>query len=155
MLKYILLALVAVAILGAIFVRLRPLNPDDYTGHLQEGFPTGNVDFPVEKAGSYLQSVDFTQPVDEVAAKLRAIIEATPRTTLMAGSLAAEPPALIYNATYVTRSALWGFPDVTTVEVAATNRGAAVTLYGRLVYGKADMGVNKARIEGWLEQLSQ
>jgi uncharacterized protein (DUF1499 family) len=51
--------------------------------------------------------------------------------------------------TFQTRSQLWGFPDHTTVAV----QGDLLVIYGRLRFGKSDLGVNRARIAGWLETL--
>jgi len=53
-----------------------------------------------------------------------------------------------------TRSRLWGFPDYTTV-VATEHEGAPVLMiHARLRFGKADLGVNKARVQAWLAQMS-
>ena len=51
--------------------------------------------------------------------------------------------------TFHTRSLFWGFPDHTTAGV----QGDLLVIYGRLRFGSSDMGVNKARIESWLETL--
>ncbi|SFA73222.1 Protein of unknown function [Poseidonocella pacifica] len=75
--------------------------------------------------------------------RLDAIIRATPRTQHLAGSL--EEGRL----TYVTRSALWGFPDYTTIDL----RDQEIAIYARLRFGKADMGVNRRRVLAWLERL--
>ncbi|WP_294610467.1 DUF1499 domain-containing protein [uncultured Roseovarius sp.] len=77
--------------------------------------------------------------------RLDAIIRATPRTDVIAG---APDEGMV---TYVTRSAVFGFPDYTTVRRA----GGRVELYGRLRFGRSDMGVNAARIDGWLMRLRQ
>ena len=50
--------------------------------------------------------------------------------------------------TYVTRSALFRFPDYTTVR----HRDAQIEIYGRLRFGRSDLGVNAARIDRWLER---
>lgn len=63
-----------------------------------------------------------------------------PRTTVLTGSVAEG------RITYVTRSALWGFPDYTTVET----RGDGVAIYARLRFGRSDLGVNGKRITAWL-----
>jgi len=75
---------------------------------------------------------------------LDAIIRATPRTRLLAGS------AKDGFVTYVTRSKWFGFPDYTTVR----QDDGQIGIWGRLRYGASDMGVNKARVDGWLEQLA-
>lgn len=78
-------------------------------------------------------------------AALDAIIRATPRTTVLAGSVAEG------MITYVTRSRVFGFPDYTTVR----QTGDALEIYGRLRFGASDLGVNAVRIDGWLEALRQ
>ena len=75
--------------------------------------------------------------------KLEARALATPRTRLIAGS--AEEGLL----TFQTRSLLWGFPDYTTASVT----DGTLVIYGRLRFGRSDIGVNKARILGWLASL--
>lgn len=65
-------------------------------------------------------------------------LAALPRTQLLAGSPAQG------RITYITRSAFFGFPDITTLEL----RDDEVALYGRLRFGLSDMGVNRKRLEG-------
>ncbi len=76
-------------------------------------------------------------------AALHALILATPRTELLAGGPDDG------RATYVTRSRWMGFPDYTTVQ--ATD--ADLEIWARLRFGQSDMGVNKARVDGWLAAL--
>ncbi|WP_428515957.1 DUF1499 domain-containing protein [Roseovarius sp.] len=79
----------------------------------------------------------------DTLARLDTIIRDTSRTTVLAGSV---DEGMI---TYVTRSALWGFPDYTTV----AHRDGRIVLYGRARFGKSDLGVNAKRLDGWLAQL--
>lgn len=74
---------------------------------------------------------------------LHSIILETPRTEVLAGTPADG------RVTYVTRSLWFGFPDYTTVQEA----GDHLELWARLRFGQSDTGVNKARVEGWLDQL--
>ncbi|SLN09962.1 hypothetical protein PEL8287_00128 [Roseovarius litorisediminis] len=78
---------------------------------------------------------------DDGLARLDAIIRQTARTRQLAGTV---EEGMI---TYVTRSALFGFPDYTTIRQA----GPQIEIYGRLRFGYSDMGVNAARIDRWLE----
>ncbi len=78
-------------------------------------------------------------------ASLDKIIRATPRTEVLAGSVAEG------MVTYITRSALFGFPDYTTVR----QREGRIEIFGRLRFGKSDLGVNAKRIDGWLAALGQ
>ena len=72
---------------------------------------------------------------------VEAVVFGTPRTRALA--------VWENQRLYVTRSALWGFPDYTTVRL----EGGQIEIYGRLRFGKSDLGVNQARIRGWLADL--
>lgn len=72
-------------------------------------------------------------------ARLARVIEATPRTRRLAGSVEEG------RITWVTRSALWGFPDYTSVEV--TPEG--LVLWARARFGRSDLEVNARRLARW------
>lgn len=74
---------------------------------------------------------------------LHPIILATPRTEVLAGTVDAG------QVTYVTRSQWMGFPDYTTLLV----KDGVLELWARARFGQSDLGVNKARVERWLEAL--
>ncbi len=123
--------LAAVAILG--YVRLAPSDPERW--HLAvEG--TGDADF----ASGALRVVQGDQ---ELLAKADEYMRALPRTTVLAGS-AAEG-----RITYVTRSAVIGFPDYTTLEF----EDGTLKMLARLRFGSSDLGVNRKRLEGVLSVL--
>jgi uncharacterized protein (DUF1499 family) len=128
------LALILLAVIGfGFWVRLAPSDPARW--HVSAG-DTGNRDF----AGAVIRTIaaspgDFT--------RLDRIIRATPRTSLLAGS---PEEGMV---TYVTRSKIWGFPDYTTVEA----RQGQLVIHGRLRFGSSDMGVNLARVTGWIAAL--
>jgi uncharacterized protein (DUF1499 family) len=77
------------------------------------------------------------------------IVRATPR------SKALFEDAPNGRATYVTRSALLGFPDYTSVKAVPEAGGAALMIWARNRFGVSDMGVNRRRVEGWLAALSE
>lgn len=55
---------------------------------------------------------------------------------------------------FVVRSAVFGFPDLVTVKFLDLNGGkSTLALYSRAVYGRSDLGVNRARSLQWLSQL--
>jgi len=55
---------------------------------------------------------------------------------------------------YVQRTRLLHFPDLVTVRfIAVDDTHATLAIYSRSVYGKGDLGVNRARVEGWLAML--
>ncbi len=146
-LKTVLIAIGLLVLATMLYVRLSPidaaavnLDPETvdkpgYPGHVLVR-PDGDI-------------APKTYPVEPelLAARLEAIILATPRTDRVAGDLNTGV------ATYVTRSALWGFPDIASVKVVAVEGGSTVLVFSRLRFGIADMGVNRARVEGWLSQL--
>ncbi|WP_158968045.1 DUF1499 domain-containing protein [Chachezhania sediminis] len=76
-------------------------------------------------------------------AKLDAVAMATARTTRLAGSVAAG------RITWITRTKVIGFPDYTT----AQQDGDKLMIYGRLRFGKSDLGVNRARVDGWIDRI--
>lgn len=128
----IVLGLLAVLALGA-YVRLAPSDPARWHV-LPDGVEEGTG------AGYALRRIEATP---ETLAALDEIARATPRTTILAGSV---EDGIV---TYVTRSALMGFPDYTTVSLS----DGALTLYARLRFGQSDLGVNAARLEAWLRAL--
>ncbi len=134
-----LIALIVVVIVGLMaYVRLAPTDVAQWH-RLPDVSDTGDT----LGAGSFLAVRRITAPADQVLAAVEQRALATPRTRLLAGSLA---EGLL---TFQTRSLLWGFPDHTTVGV----QGDLLVIYGRLRFGQSDMGVNRARIAGWLSTL--
>jgi uncharacterized protein (DUF1499 family) len=56
---------------------------------------------------------------------------------------------------YIQRSRLMGFPDTIVVRFFERPAGqSTLALYSRSQLGKGDLGVNRARIERWLEKLT-
>ncbi|MFY0633155.1 MAG: DUF1499 domain-containing protein [Vannielia sp.] len=51
--------------------------------------------------------------------------------------------------TYVTRSAIWQFPDVTRVW---RDGARALHIHAHLVIGKGDLGVNRKRLVRWIAE---
>lgn len=76
-------------------------------------------------------------------ARLDAVAMADPYTTRFAGGVDQG------RITWVTRSALWGFPDYTTAQIEA----GGLYIHARLRFGKSDFGVNSARLNDWLAKL--
>jgi uncharacterized protein (DUF1499 family) len=53
---------------------------------------------------------------------------------------------------FVVRSALFRFPDLVSVQFLPHGKGGAtLALYSRSVYGRSDLGVNRARSLRWLK----
>ena len=97
----------------------------------------------VMATGGFMAVRQITADPAQVLAAIDTIARATPRTRAIAGSVDAG------MMTYQTRSLIWGFLDHTTVAM----QGDLLVIHGRLTFGQADMGVNRARVLDWLDQL--
>lgn len=136
MIRWALVLILAVVAGFAAWVRLAPVDVSRW--HVA---PPERPPGVYPGAGSHLVVRETTDPA-ALMAQIDAAARATSRTRVIAGSPEAG------RVTYETRSALWGFPDYTTVAA----RGGTVAVFGRLRFGTGDMGVNRARIESWLPE---
>ncbi|MGE3246518.1 MAG: DUF1499 domain-containing protein [Beijerinckiaceae bacterium] len=58
------------------------------------------------------------------------------------------------HITYVVRSKWFGFPDYITIRtIPAGTGGSTFSILSRLRFGRSDLGVNRARLNAWLEEL--
>jgi hypothetical protein len=131
-------AILAALVGLAAYVRLAPSDPARWhVPPVAEG-PPGEV---VAAEGAASLRVAGDGPA--LLARLDAIATATPRTMRLAGSVAEG------RITWITRSALWGFPDYTTAQVVP----GGLAIEARLRFGRGDMGVNAARLRDWLARL--
>ena len=81
---------------------------------------------------------------------VRLMAAAQPRTYL-----AAEYPDR-RQSHYVVRSAAFNFPDLVTVATFDDGSGSAgLLLWSRSVYGRSDLGVNRARLVTWIAALDR
>jgi hypothetical protein len=136
-------AVLVIALLGAVaFVRFAPVEAARW--HVPPDAPWGawGQVVPLTGAAALRVSGDMGNAAD-LLARLDAIALATARTERLAGSVAEG------RITWVTRSALWGFPDLTTAEL----REDGLYLLARLRFGREDMGVNARRLQSWLAAL--
>ena len=139
------IAFAIIAALGLMaYVRLAPSDPAvwDVPPAIygwDHGTPFDTV--IAQTGGASLRLSSATGDPAQHLARLDAIAMATPRTTRLAQSDT--------RITWITRSALWGFPDYTTAEV----RPDGLYIYARLRFGSSDMGVNAARLNDWLSRL--
>ncbi|MEQ9239681.1 DUF1499 domain-containing protein [Roseovarius indicus] len=131
----VLLVVLVLAVGLAVYVRVAPSDPDRW--HVM---PDNVTDRDLE--GGVMRVVDAGAGG---LSRLHEIITDTPRTTVLAGSV---EEGMI---TYVSRSKVFGFPDYTTVQQS----GGKIRLYGRLRFGKSDLGVNAKRVDGWLNRFRQ
>ena len=134
----ILIGLVVVLATLMLYVRLAPTDVG-----LWHKRPSTTTPGDTLTVGSFQAVRRIAAPATQVLEAVEGIARETPRTRLLAGSVAEG------MMTFQTRSQLWGFPDYTTVAV----EGDLLVIYGRLRFGSGDVGVNKARIESWLVAL--
>ncbi|MDF2139915.1 DUF1499 domain-containing protein [Paenirhodobacter sp. CAU 1674] len=134
MIRIGLIALVLLVAGFAAWVRLAPLPADRW--HKMAATKTEG-DWP--DTGGFEAVRQIPDPQARLA-ELGRIVAASPRTVLLEGSV--EEGLM----TFVTRSAVWGFPDITNLWI----EGDRVHIRGHLVFGRSDLGVNRDRILGWL-----
>lgn len=124
---YIVVFIFGFLFLFAAYVRLAPT--DAATWHQPI---TANVDRDLPGGAIRVRSAG-----PEAFAQVDAALRALPRTYPVAGSIEEG------RVTYITRSALWGFPDYTTVE----HGDGMLKMHARLRFGRSDLGVNAARLD--------
>lgn len=99
--------------------------------------------------------VDMEAPVYGVSAatlrnEILRVVIAQPRVS---HTLSDEPE--LYDD-FVVRSALFGFPDLVSVQAIAIGaKKSTLALYSRSVYGRSDLGVNKRRSLAWLAKVAE
>lgn len=98
------------------------------------------------KADAMLPDAADAQQALERVAKVAAD---WPRTRVLFGDAASG------RISFVTRTKLWRFPDVTTVSAERGAEGVVLHFYARQRFGGDDIGVNRARVRAWLQSLSQ
>jgi uncharacterized protein (DUF1499 family) len=92
----------------------------------------------------------FAVPWRQLRDGWRRMIEAEPRIV----EVASDPHGR--RLTYIAHTALFGFPDIVTVEFAAFgSNGSGIALFSRSRYGRSDLGTNRRRVERWLTLLQK
>ncbi len=143
----ILLAVLAVVAAG-LFVRFAPVSPARWhVDPLTAAVPNKDNHFILRPQDGDGQAPTFKADPATVSRALLDLISESPRAMLIAGS--AEEG----HITVMQRSRLVGFPDFITIKILETDGGTALAIFSRSQYGYSDMGVNKARVEGWLQSL--
>jgi uncharacterized protein (DUF1499 family) len=132
------IALVVLLAAAAVWVRLAPIDPAAWHTDPVHGTEGPNSD---------VSKTFIALPPAEALAALDAVALAYPRTRRIAGSPEEG------RITYVTRSAVWGFPDFTTVAAVEDEGGAWLVIHARSRFGGYDWGVNASRVAAWLAAL--
>jgi len=148
MLKFIVVAVILGAAGLLAYIRLTPSDPVVWhVDPLLAPVPAGNG-WLLRPDGGNGPSPVLALDGPVALRAVDAIAMGTPRTDRLAGSPEEG------RITYVTRSALMGFPDYTTVMAVPDGDGTAIAIYARQRFGDNDWGVNRARVETWVLQLS-
>jgi len=139
----VLLVIAAVLVLGvaafALYVRLAPNDPAlVHADPLTDGRTGSNA--------AYLgppEAPVFDMTPDALFAEIERVVLSTPRVAKVA-----EGPEPLH-ASYIARTALWGFPDYVSVRVVEAGGGASYAIWSRSRFGESDLGANAARLADW------
>ncbi len=141
----LLLLLIGLAVVMLLaWIRLAPNDPEEWhVDPLKADDPGegGVLLLPGPEARTY-----DTTPKKLLSAFDRIAME-EPRVERLEGSVGRG------RITYVARTKWLGFPDYISVTAVPADGGAQLAVYSRLRYGRGDMGVNRARLDRWLEKL--
>lgn len=132
--KVILWSLAAMAVLAvllAVYARLKTIDPMRFTA--QPG-PMDPGKYVLD--GGVKWVIPMTELPEDALAKLLKIIRNTPRTREVTSD---------QGHSFITRTRGFGFPDVTRVWIADD----ALHIHAHLVIGKSDLGVNGDRVRQW------
>lgn len=100
-------------------------------------------------AAADVESPVFEVPVERLAERWREVIAAQPRVEQLSGDGEGR------HFDYVQRSGRFRFPDIITVRLIAVSPSrSTLAVYSRAIYGRKDFGVNRRRIEAWIDALS-
>jgi len=125
----------------------RPATPNTALAASPIAGPAGDV--PWAAMPPDLVTPVYQVPATRLFAAIQAVAEAQPRTFVAA----TYPDRLQVH--WVVRSAVFNFPDLVTAQIAADGAGGStLVLYSRSVYGRSDLGVNRARLGAWLAALA-
>ena len=91
----------------------------------------------------------FDKPVAEMMAAWDKVVAAAPR-------LRKVPEKDPMRRNYIQRSKLLRFPDAISVEFTSLGPDkSSLAVFSRSKYGHSDVGVNEARVRGWLRELDR
>lgn len=146
-LKYVLAVLAIAMVAVGLYVRITPIDVKAYHIDPENAERPSNPGHVLLRPGGDIEPTIYPLTRQELADRLDAIILSDKRTERIAGGLERR------YATYVARSAVWGFPDVINAKVVEEDGGASLRIFSTQRYGYADFGVNRKRVESWLSQL--
>jgi uncharacterized protein (DUF1499 family) len=102
------------------------------------------------RAQPHAECPEVDASVEELRAAWFRMMQRQPRVTL----LSSDPVREQYE--YQALTAVIHFPDAVTVRLLPSgDRHSTLAIYSRSHYGYGDMGENRRRVQGWLEQLRE
>jgi uncharacterized protein (DUF1499 family) len=102
------------------------------------------------RAKPHAESPVFDLTLEELRAAWFRMIERQPRVRL----LSSDPGKEQYE--YQALTPVIHFPDAVTVRLLEAGEGrSTLAVYSRSHYGYGDLGENRRRVQGWIEQLSR
>lgn len=148
MFLWIVVSLIALAVIGAVYVR--NANDDPQVWHLDPEGAKGtgkpnNFRVSPSGEGKAHQSPVFDMSPAALMTRFQKMALAQPNTILLG-----ERDGF---ATYVQRTKLVQYPDYISVKAVEVDGGAALHIFSRSRFGYSDGGLNRKRILSWLEKL--
>ncbi|MES2844460.1 MAG: DUF1499 domain-containing protein [Pseudomonadota bacterium] len=141
------LVVLAVVIGGAmVWLRLRQPDPAWHVDPMTVTKPATPNNWLLAPGGDG-PVITLPLPVDQAAARVAGIAAQTPRTVVLAGQGD--------HVTYLTRSALMGFMDTTSVRITPTDTGSEIALFALSHSGGYDWGVSQKRATDWADRLTR
>ncbi len=102
------------------------------------------------KTKPHADSPVFDVSVEQLRERWRDVVAVQPRVKLLAEDEEGQ------QFDYVQRSVRFRFPDIITVRfISVSSSQSTLAIYSRSVYGKSDFGVNRERIDAWLDTLRE
>ena len=151
------LVIAIILVIGAFYLRAVTASHDPAEWHIDPLTvmrPTSPNTYYVAPQSMVEDRVDLEAPVYTVPAEIMAnafndYVLTQPNTLLVDGSVGA------LWLTYVQRTPVLKMPDYITVKFIDLEGGkSTIAIYSRSRFGYGDMGVNKARVDLWLQSLS-
>jgi Protein of unknown function (DUF1499) len=145
----LIIAFGVIAALGLLaYIRLAPSDPAVWHVSSLTAAEVGQgpcvASIKAVKGGARVACLSTDSP-ETLLSRLDQTALATHRTTRLAGTPQSG------RITWVTRTALIGYPDYTTAEATITPSGTRLDIYARQRFGREDFGVNAARLTAWLK----
>lgn len=140
------LAIIAILLAaGALYIRYAPSDAIKWHGDPLTASTSAQGGWLVRPKGGNAQAKVVAAGPVRLLAAVDAVALGEPRTLRLAGGVNEG------RITYVTRSKWMGFPDYTTVTAVPAAGGAVLAVHARQRFGSQDLGVNRARVERWLD----